>query len=159
MLGAVSGCWWWCCRGKGQQGTAVLRCGPGHGPGRCWTENTGTRAGAHQLEMTISPWAVLKVSGHWSAREQPPRSPPTEPRPSHRTLIHQCPATRKGKPGPGQSVVCAVCCLYCLWPLYCLLSVLSVVTVLSRLKFKDVSQQVSHSPAPTPTLAHRHNLV
>ena len=45
------------------------------------------------------------------------------------------------------------CCLYCL------LSVLSVATVLSRLKFKDVSQQVSHSPAPTQTLAHRHNLV
>ena len=95
------------------------------------------------------------VEGQWSlvSSGAPPRSPPTEPRPSHRTLIHQCPATRKGKPGPGQPVVCTVCCLYCL------LSVLSVATVLSRMKFKDVSQQVSHSPAPTPTLAHRHNLV
>ena len=44
-----------------------------------------TLAGAHQLEMTISPWAVLKVSGHWSAREhrQGPRQQSLGPATAH----------------------------------------------------------------------------
>ena len=47
--------------------------------------HTSTRAGAHELEMTISPWAVLKVSGHWSAREhrQGPRQQSLGPATAH----------------------------------------------------------------------------
>ena len=108
---------WWLLRVGGVAGGKVSRARRCSAAG----QDTDPARKHEQAAARNDNFTMGGVEGQWSVVSSgaAAKVPST---PSHRTSIHRCPGTRKGKPGPGQAVVCTVCCLYCL------LSVLSVAT-------------------------------